>query len=371
LRAFLSLMKFICEVIMTEIRPRIQRLYDIGIGEFADGLFKSNQYSLNIGEDLGDKIENKGFKKILFVGYGFSSILPTLIGDFFHCEGIPIEIDTASEYKFETLNWKNDVNHSTLVFVNSFSGETKECLMAFSRLKKLTPNIIVITRGGKLLEGAMKENISYVRWELEEFDPEYPAFHLTQLFSILLDVFNKLGIISSNYQEKFRHLNLNLQEAENTAKEIASNLENVPICIVTTRDLLSVANTGRLLLNEIAMVPTFASEICEYYHSSIAIFTDLIQRMGILILKDHENGEFIGDRFEKLENLLSGNPKVSVGVIDLNQNNHFNKMFYPLLTMYYVTYYIARYYNIPGKDLISRMIENPFYKGDNFKKKTD
>lgn len=349
--------------VMEQLRPRIKRLYDTGIGRFFEGISRIDEYAIEMDDGLMEKIKSKQFKRVVFVGYGGSLASPALLRDFFQYEGIPTEIILASEYSFEAPKWRNIIDSSVLVIVHSFSGGTKESLLALPKLKSMTDNLIVLTSGGNLLEPAKELGVSVVRWQLKDIDPEYPPYHITQLFSTLLDLFCKLEFIDSNYQRELAGVKLDSEAVNVKAKAIAAQLKDRPIRIVTTEEWAAVSYAGRLLLNEIAMVSTFSDDIGEFYHGSIAIFTEPVTDMGIILVRDTASDDFINERFDRLAEMFSRKQRVSYGEVELDQNNFLGKCLFGLLMFYYITYHVASYYNIAGQDIISSMTENPLYKG--------
>ncbi|MFT4311441.1 MAG: hypothetical protein ACMXX7_02335 [Candidatus Woesearchaeota archaeon] len=184
------------------MQPRLKRYKNFIEKQYTEDLLKYDEYSLEkLGKKIKTKISSGKYKKILFKGMGCSAIVSDIIKGFFAVEKIPVHIDVINDYDIDYLLNIEDIKQ-TLVIISSYSGFSQEPINAYHKIKKHTKDIIFLTSGGKLEKIAKKENVSLIYWKIKNQDREYPLFHAPQYFSILLDIFYKLGLLKTNYQTK-------------------------------------------------------------------------------------------------------------------------------------------------------------------------
>ncbi len=358
-----------------QIVSRIQRYRDFIENEFIQGLYRYDEYSLEaLKEELKQKIQSKQFNKIVFTGMGCSAIVSDLIKGFFISENIPVEVDVINDYDLDYLISKSTLkSDSTLVIISSYSGYSQEPIHAYNAIKQFTNNIIFLTSGGNLEMIGREENVSIIHWRLKNPDREYPLFHVPQYFSILLDVFYRLGVLNSNYQDKLaetaRFLKQEFSEEKIAqAVEVAKQLRDCEIVLLATpkwyQTLLKIV---KMHFNEIAMAPAHSNHFHEFCHSEVAIHNDPISKQAIILFKDEED-DYTEQKMRNLQKLLSTdireNQKISFVQIEMNHDNFFQQLFSTLLFVHHVTYELGKYYNVKSRDLISQAAQNQWYSID-------
>ncbi len=362
------------------IQPRLRRYKKFLENDYINWLLRNNEYELSLNKELEEKIRNKQFKRIVFTWMWCSAIVSDIIKWFFVYHKIPIYVEVINDYEIEYLvDEEIFKDGKTLVIISSYSGYSQEPINAYYRIKKFTKNIIFLTSNGKLASIWKKDNVSLIYWRIVNPDREYPLLHATQYFSILLDVFYKLGTLYTNYYDQLsdtvKYLKNEFNDSKvNKAKQIAENLidKNI-ILLASPKWYLTLLKLVKMHLNEIAMVPAHRNYIHEFWHSEIASLTDPKIKHSLLIFSDNEyDDDYTRQKIKVLIDLFSQdikeNKNISVNLIEMNQNNFLKKFFSTLLFVQYITYYLWLYYNTKSREIISIAAGNPWYNINTIKK---
>ena len=361
------------------MQPRLKRYKQFIEKEYISGLTRNGEYLLDLKKELESKIRNRQFERILFTGMGCSAIVSDIIKGFFISQKIPIHVEVINDYDIDYLLDKETLKDGkTLVIISSYSGYSQEPINAYYKIKKLTKNIIFLTSNGKLDKIAKKEKVSLIYWKIVNPDREYPLFHTTQYFSILLDIFYNLGILKSNYQKELEE-SANYIEKEfdrakiEKAKKLAKQLRDKNIILLASpKWYLTLLKLVKMHLNEMAMAPAHRNYIHEFGHSEVATLTDPKMKHALLIFRDKDEDNYTKGKIQTLINLFSKrikqNRNISVYIIDINQNNFFKKFFSTLWFIQYVSYYLGDYYNFKSRETISITAGNPWYNIETIKK---
>lgn len=358
---------------MAHIKPRLERYKMFIDTQFLDGMQRNKEYSLEyLSEDLKTKIQQGQFNTIVFTGMGCSAIVSDLIKGFFMSMGISIDVHVLNDYDLQYLiNIELLKNERTLVIVSSYSGYSQEPMNAYEAIKVFTRNIIFLTSGGKLAQIAERDDISVIFWKLENPDREYPLFHVPQYFSILLDIFHRLGLLSENYYDQVidtvRQLQVNFNEDKRIeAKEISEKLRDSEIVLLATAKWYqSLLKIVKMHFNEIAMVPAHQNFFHEFCHSEVAVFTNPNRRLSILLFRDMNDDEYTQKKMDHTVSLLSQpnpeNDNISVVIVEISSDNFISQIFSTLLFVHYIVYFLGSSYNTESRDLISSTAGNPWY----------
>ena len=96
-------------------------------------------------------------KNIVIIGMGGSAIGGEILKDWLH-QKIQIPIEVSRDYILPGY-----VDKDTLIFANSYSGNTEETLKSFLEANKRQCKIIAITSGGKIEEFCRKLDIIQIK----------------------------------------------------------------------------------------------------------------------------------------------------------------------------------------------------------------
>jgi len=218
-------------------------------------------------ERFPEKIENsyymkvpkvdKNFDRIVFFGMGGNYIAGQVLKELLRNE-IPLEIFTEN----------SDFDDKTLIILASYSGNTREVIDVFNKLKK-KDNVLVICSGGELLKKAEKKNVKLLRIPSNV----HQRFTFAECFFPVLKFLEVSGLI---------------KDKSKLVKKIIKDLTNEKDRI--ERDAINLAI---LLKNDI---PLFYSSNFFYpvaYRMQTAIEEDVKIAADIMLKRFNEHGDFI------------------------------------------------------------------------------
>ncbi len=286
----------------------------------------------------GDKLGK--FERFIFVGMGGSALAPDLL------KVSNPELDILIHRDYGLPNLPDKVLQNSLIILNSYSGNTEEVLDAFKLALSKNLPMAAISIGGKLLELARQNSISYVEmpdWELE------PRLALGLNLKALLKILGKdkeLDMISK----------VQLPDQEKMGKELAKNLRGFVPVIYSSRKNGPLAYAWKVKINETSKKPSFANVFPELNHNEMAGFHHsevsklLSQNFHFIFLKDPADNPKILKRMEVTGKLFQ-NQKLNVETIELAGDDVFTKIFSSLQLADWVSYYIAKEYGIDPADI--------------------
>lgn len=356
------------------MQPRLARYKNFIDTQFIQSLLWHEDYSMEgLSEDLKKQIISGKFKKIIFTGMGCSAIVSDVIKGFFADQQIPIYIDVINDYDFSVLVDQADLtDEKTLIIISSYSGHSQEPIHFYHRVKNLSKNIIFLTSGGQLGDLAEQDNVSIIHWKLRNPDREYPLFHVPQYFSILLDLFFRLGILKSNFQSELKETVAFLtahftQEKIEQTELLAHHLQDREIVFIAPpKWYIALLKLADMHFNEMAMVPAHRNYFHEFTHSEVAVFSDPKHKLAIMMFRDLEQDLYISKKMDHFAHLITDphveqNRNIVFQEIVMDQSNFFNKFFTTLLCLNYTAYFLGVYANVQSRELISTAAGNPWY----------
>ncbi|KAJ5484337.1 hypothetical protein N7453_012291 [Penicillium expansum] len=358
------------------MQPRLERLEQM----LGDPLFESilwgHEYDLGgLDNSLRIKIESGQFKRIVFYGMGCSSVVSDIVKGFFLTEHIPIHVQVVNDYDSDWFIDRDTLkDDSTLTIIVCYSGWSVEPCLFFETMRKMTGNrnLIVLSGGGKIAALCQEHGTSLIQYKLRHADREYPLYHVQQFFSIFLDLFHKLKITKSSYQSeledsvKFLKAEFH-EETLKRAEAIAEKLRGSQIVLLSTADwYVTLLKQTTMFFNEIAMVPTHRNLLHEFSHTEVAAYSDPANKQAIVTFCDSNADEYTRNKIQTLEGLFGSkevpqNCNIEFVQIDLDQDNFFKKFFFTHFFTIYVAYYLGKYSDVEGRDLISIAAKNPWW----------
>ncbi len=288
-----------------------------------------------IGDDKLNKLE-----RFIFVGMGGSALGPDLL----RISNPELDILIHRDYGLPDLPDK--VLQNSLIILNSYSGNTEEVLDAFKLALSKNLSMVAVSIGGKLLELARENSIPYVEmpnWGLQ------PRMALGLNLRALLKVLKRdetLDVISK----------IKLPDQEENGKELANRLKGFIPVVYSSRKNGPIAYTWKIKINETAKKPSFSNVFPELNHNEMLGFHPnkvsklLSQNFYFIFLKDRADNPRILKRMEVLTQLFQ-KQKLNVESIELTGDDVFTKIFSSLQLADWVSYYIAKEYNVDPADL--------------------
>ena len=307
--------------------------------EFIEAI-KSLQKQLQYQPKLVNSDKLGKYERFVFVGMGGSALAPDLL----RISNPKLDILIHRDYGLPDLPDK--VLQNSLIILNSYSGNTEEVLDAFKLALSKNLLMAVVSIGGKLLELARQNSIPYVEmpdWGLE------PRLSLGLNLKALLKVLGQDQALDMVSQIK-------LEDSEKTGKEIAERLRGFVPIVYSSRKNGPIAYAWKVKINETAKKPSFSNVFPELNHNEMAGFHPsevsklLSQNFHFIFLKDETDNPRVIKRMEVTAKLFQ-NQKLNVETIELTGDNTFAKIFSSLQLADWVSYYIAKEYDIDPADI--------------------
>jgi len=211
------------------------------------------------------------------------------------------------------------IGENTLLICSSYSGNTEETLSVFEQAMDIErpyprPMIVVIAAGGKLLERAKDENLTYI--ELPGgFQPRYTFGYqyraLVELFACTPLVDGELAILEATAQwleSNVAQLVPDVPVASNQAKQLAQDIVGSSIVIYSGPILAPAAYKWKINVNENAKNVAWTNTLPEFNHNEFLGWTSqpVEKPYKVIDLRSSFDHERVNKRFEITERLLSG-----------------------------------------------------------------
>lgn len=220
------------------------------------------QIKTTFDQAINSNIPKIEFDSVVISGMGGSSnagkIIESLISDSFNK---PFVV-------FNDYGLPGWVNQSTLVVLNSYSGNTEETLSAYEAAKKVNTKVIGITTGGKLAELITSGEIKGAIVKPGDTNPSgYPKSGLGLSFGALFGSLIKAGVLDFTQEDLLNSLN-ELEEIRKSwnVKDVAKEFEKKIPVLFSSKQLLGPLNAGRNAICEIGRTFTLFFDFPEVNH---------------------------------------------------------------------------------------------------------
>lgn len=197
-------------------------------------------------------LENK-YKDIVFIGKGGNYIAGLLLKEILRNE---IEVKTELF-----------INNKSLIVLASYSGNTKEVLKTFEKIKN-KKNVLVITSGGKLLKIAEKTKINLIKIE----SGINPRFTFSECFFPVLKCLEKSKIIKSKENIIYRiirSLKNNSKKIEKNAEHLAKKIHNKIPLFYSSMYFYPASYRMQTIVEEDSKIIGHSNIITEIFHNEI------------------------------------------------------------------------------------------------------
>jgi glucose/mannose-6-phosphate isomerase len=280
---------------------------------------------------------------IVIIGMGGSAIGGEILHNWLRGT-LPIPIDVCRDYILPAY-----VNEDTLVFANSYSGNTEETLTAFLDAIKRKCIVLAVTSGGQLAEFCKKLHTPLVTIP----SGLQPRAAIPYLFFPFLILMQKLGLLSNvevemeeaiNILEKVAQANApEISTANNKAKQIAIDLQGTIPVIYGFRQYTSIAHRLKAQFNENSKVPSKSDAFPELNHNETVGYEapeNLNKKQTIILIRDPQEPTEIRNRIETTKNLVFTRAN-KILEIKAQGKGKLAKMFSVLCTGDYASVYLA------------------------------
>jgi glucose/mannose-6-phosphate isomerase len=294
---------------MVTVLDKPERVKEVDRSDMLGDLVKTPDYCRDAIKRAGQASvpEKVNPKNIVVVGMGGSAICGEILHDWLR-DKLPIPIQVCRDYTLPAY-----VNKDTLVFVNSYSGNTEETLTAFLTAIHRKCTVIAVTSGGQLGLFCKKLQVPHM------IIPEglQPRVAIPYMFFPLAVFMEKMGIISNIDDELAEAIAVlervakanapDVPTENNRAKQLAQELmETIPV-IYGFRQYSSIAQRLKAQFNENSKVPSKCDIFPELNHNETVGYEapeSLTKKQSIILIRDPQEPPEIRNRIETTTSLV-------------------------------------------------------------------
>lgn len=289
----------------------------------------------NFVPEIKNKEALAGHTSVVVCGMGGSAISVNLLKLFF--PELPLSLHNS--YGLPTTLDKE----STLLIVNSYSGNTEEELDTFERAKKEGVMLASISLGGELIKRTVESGGTYVVLPKSSLEPRFSIGHQMIGLLSLMGEEEKIKILKQKIEL------VDLPRTEIKGRELALLYTGKYPVLYASANLYPVAYLIKAAINEGAKMPSFVNVIPEANHNELQSFVtnDTIfasKDFGFLLLTSPYDHVRILKRFSIMESLYKERG-FEVSVFPVNHTDIL-QVFEMILIGYYMATYIALARNI-------------------------
>jgi glucose/mannose-6-phosphate isomerase len=245
--------------------------------------------AVSIGTNAALKLSVRGIRHIVLTGMGGSAIGGDLLRSYLS-DTLTVPLSVNRQYLLPAF-----VDHSTLVIVSSYSGNTEETLSAYRDAAKKRARILCITSGGEVARRAIRRGDPLIR-----IPGGYaPRAALGYSFFPLLLGLTRLGFVSSrsnNINETMRLLESRSavfsdpSHPDNRPLAVAERLHgSLPIIYAGGDRLDALVVRWRGQINENAKQLAYGNVFPEMNHNELVGWQelpDLLRKAAVVFLRD-------------------------------------------------------------------------------------
>ncbi len=282
-------------------------------------------------------------KNIVVAGMGGSAIGGEILRDWLR-DTLPLPIEVCRDYNLPAY-----VNKETLVFVNSYSGNTEETLIAFLTATKRKCAVVAVTSGGQLEAFCKKLHVPYTKIPMGL----QPRVAVPYMFFPLPVLLEKMGIVSgitAELEDAIATLETaakanapDVPTSDNKAKRLATELKDSIPVVYGFSQYVSIAHRLKAQFNENSKVPSKAEAFPELNHNETVGYDApelLTKQLSIVLIRDRQEIPEIRNRIETTTNLVFGKAN-KVMEIWSEGNSKLAKMFSVMCTGDFASVYLA------------------------------
>ena len=330
---------------MVSILDKQEKVNEVDRSDMFGHLVKTPDYCLDAIErteqtSVPTKLKPKN---ILIIGMGGSAIGGEILKDWLR-DKLPIPIEVCRDYTLPAY-----VNKDTLVFANSYSGNTEETLSAFLAANKRKCTTIAITSGGQLEAFCKKLQVPHTI-----IPPGLPPrVAIPYLFFPLPVWMEKTGIMSNlrnELEEAIRVLEIvgkanspSVPTEQNEAKKLAHELIGTVPIIYGFRQYSAIAHRLKTQFNENSKVPSKYDVFPELNHNETVGWEApeiITKQFSVILIRDPEEPPEIRKRIDTTTSLAFNRTK-KVLEIGAEGDGKLAKMFSVLCIGDFASVYLA------------------------------
>lgn len=222
------------------------------------------------------------FDNIVFVGMGGSYIAGLTFKSMYEDE-IRMPIDARHSVSY--------VNTHTLYVLISYSGNTKEVLLALSKLKQVhSDNILVVSSGGSLVREARKRKAGIIKVP----KGVHQRFTFAECFFPLVKIFEDSGYLKEKKEEVkeiVSAIRKSTEKIDKGARILAGKLKDEHPIFYASEYFYPAAYRFQTALEEDAKIICHSNKITEVFHNELEALP-ASYFFPVLIIDDKETKEY-------------------------------------------------------------------------------
>jgi glucose/mannose-6-phosphate isomerase len=282
-------------------------------------------------------------KNIVIVGMGGSAIGGEILKDWLRDE-LPIPIEVNRDYTLPAY-----VDKDTIVFANSYSGNTEETLSSFLAARRRKCTTVAITSGGQLQAFCKKLQVPHVT--IPSGLP--PRVAVPYLFFPLPVILEKMGILSNVRDELEEAISVferiskanspDVLTENNMAKKLANELRDTIPVVYGFRQYSVVAHRFKTQFNENSKLHSKHDVFPELNHNETVGWEApeiLTKNYSVILIRDPEEPPELRNRIDTTKSLVFSRAK-KVHEINADGTGKLAKMFSVLCIGDYTSIYLA------------------------------
>lgn len=250
----------------------------------------------------------------------------------------------------------------TLIIASSFSGNTEEVIDGLENALRQKLSVVIIARGGKLIEIARKKKLPYIQFPDEDLQPRLAlGYSLQALLKVLA---HEKGLRETALLAKKLDSSKAKQKAQVLSKKI---IGSVPIIYTSNRNR-AIGYNWKIKTNETGKIPAFYNVLPELNHNEMNGFDvkaqnrKLSSQFHFIFITDDTDSAPIKKRFAILEKLYKAR-KLPVTIVPLRGASRLEQIFNSLMIADWLSLAIATHYGteaeqVPMVEEFKRMIDH-------------
>jgi len=290
--------------------------------------------SRELAKSLGALVKPKS---IVVQGMGGSGIMGDILHDWL-----------SKKIKIPIIINKNlalpEIDNDAMLIATSYSGNTRETLLALDEGLDKTRNVLCITSGGELLDLCLEKGLAHVK-----VPADYPPrCALGYLLGSAVYALKKASIYdgedemdeTGSHLKWLRDLLAPKQEpSANPAKRLALELKNHIPVIYAYDEFYSCAKRWQTCLNENAKVLSWCGALPEMSHNEIEGWgvDDRVENFAMVFLRDKDEPEDIKNKIEAIKSRT----KCKLLEVWSEGKGRLSRMFHLMYVGDFVSYYLA------------------------------
>lgn len=289
-----------------------------------------------------DNLKRK--KRFIVCGMGGSNLSAGLL------KIVNPKLDIISHRNYGLPALASEELEKYLVIVSSYSGNTEETIDAFNAALEKGLGLTAITTGGKLLELAQKNTVPYIQMPKTGIQPRSAlGFALRTLLKLMGDeegLCQTLALADS----------LDVADCEKQGKALAERFQGkIPVVYSSQRNE-PIAYNWKVKFNETGKIPVFYNVFPELNHNEMTGFDTLSsakplsEKIHFIFLRDDQDDSRILKRMDATKKIYTDRG-FGVEVLELTDNNPWQKIFTSLLVADWAAFYLARYYDADPEEV--------------------